>query len=167
MNSASQLSRASATLAFLSVMLSDEEALTPAEECYHRLVSSFALIVAAVFWTWLSWCAKCNPVKCVAQLGAKVEKLAKTPKPDGMLKGRASTVYLAAFKKNAIMCFDSRSAGRSQSPKTIACNGRTPWRGDRTSKLYVTTSQIHRMPKYHGGQSKQQGAFMVYRVKVP
>ena len=27
-------------LSFLSIMLSDEEALTPAEECYHRLLTT-------------------------------------------------------------------------------------------------------------------------------
>ncbi len=102
-----------------------------------------------------------------AQLGEKVEKLATTPKPDGMLEGRGGAVYLAAFEKNAIMRFDSSSGktatvvedNRLQWPDTLA------WGPD--GKLYVTTSQIHRMPKYHAGQSKQQGPFMVYRLKVP
>jgi sugar lactone lactonase YvrE len=101
------------------------------------------------------------------QLGQKVEKLATTPKPDGMLEGRGGEVYLAAFEKNAIMRFDSSSGktttviedNRLQWPDTLA------WGPD--GKLYVTTSQIHRMPKYHAGQNKQQGPFMVYRLKVP
>jgi sugar lactone lactonase YvrE len=102
-----------------------------------------------------------------AQLGAKVEKLPATPKPDGMLEGRGGTVYLAAFEMNAIVRFDV-STGKSTSvieddrlqwPDTMA------WGPD--GKLYVTTSQIHRMPKYHGGQNKQQGPFAVYRFKLP
>jgi sugar lactone lactonase YvrE len=101
------------------------------------------------------------------QLGAKVEKLATTPKPDGMLEGRDGTVYLAAFEKDAIARFDVASGKttivledeRLQWPDTMA------WGPD--GKLYVTTSQIHRMAKFHGGQSQQQGPFAVYRLKIP
>jgi sugar lactone lactonase YvrE len=99
-----------------------------------------------------------------AQLAAKVEKLAATPKPDGMLESRDGMIYLAAFEKGAIVRFDPTRHQTTtviedqqlQWPDTLA------WGPD--SKLYVTTSQIHRIPKYHGGDSKQKGPFMVYRV---
>ena len=101
------------------------------------------------------------------QLGAKVEKLATTPKPDGMHEGPDGSVYLTAFEKNAIVRYDPRTHQITtiieddllQWPDTLA------WGPD--GKLYVTTSQIHRMPKYHGGQSKQKGPFAVYRLEVP
>jgi sugar lactone lactonase YvrE len=101
------------------------------------------------------------------QLSAKVDRLVATPKPDGMLEARDGTVYLAAFEENAIVRFDVKSGKstavvthpRLQWPDTMA------WGPD--GKLYVTTSQIHRMPKYHAGTSKQQGPFMVYRVMLP
>lgn len=101
------------------------------------------------------------------QLGDKVEKLAATPKPDGLLEGRDGTVYLAAFEENGVARFDVTSKKtttvisdpRLQWPDTMA------WGPD--GKLYVTTSQIHRMPKYHGGQSKQQSPFAVWRVTLP
>jgi sugar lactone lactonase YvrE len=101
------------------------------------------------------------------QLGSKVETLGQTPKPDGMLEGRAGTIYLAAFEKNALVRFDVKTHKtttviedeRLQWPDTLA------WGPD--GALYVTTSQIHRMPKYHGGQSKQQGPFGLWRVKRP
>jgi sugar lactone lactonase YvrE len=98
-------------------------------------------------------------------LGRKVEKLGPTPQPDGMLEGSDGTVYLAAFEENSIVRFDSQTRKstailqdrRLQWPDTMAW-GPGGW-------LYVTTSQIHRMPKYHGGVSKQEGPFMVYRFK--
>jgi sugar lactone lactonase YvrE len=101
------------------------------------------------------------------RLASKVENLGATPKPDGMLEGNQGTVYLAAFEKNAIVRFDEKSKKstmvfedeRLQWPDTLA------WGAD--GKLYITTSQIHRMPKYHNGQSMQKGPFMVYRVKLP
>jgi sugar lactone lactonase YvrE len=101
------------------------------------------------------------------QLGSKVENLGTTPKPDGMLEGSKDLVYLTAIEENAIARFDPRSRNtmvvvqdtRLQWPDTMA------WGPDGT--LYVTTSQIHRMPKYHGGVSKQQGPYMVYRMKLP
>lgn len=101
------------------------------------------------------------------QLAEKVEKLGATPKPDGMLEGQDSSVYLAAFEENAIARFDARtkkstiviSDPRLQWPDTMA------WGPD--GQLYVTCSQIHRMPKYHGGQSKQQGPYILYRLRLP
>lgn len=48
----------------------------------------------------------CDETLSPAQLGEKVEKLATTPKPDGMLEAPDGSVYLTAFEKNAIVHFD-------------------------------------------------------------
>ena len=43
------------------------------------------------------------------QLGAKVENLGPTPKPDGMLEGSNGIVFLTAIEENAIVRFDPQS----------------------------------------------------------
>ena len=100
-------------------------------------------------------------------LARQVEKLADTPKPDGMLEARDGAVYLAAFEKNAIVRFDPDS-GES---KTVIRDERLQWPDTMAwgpdAALYVTTSQIHRMPKYHGGQHRQRGPFAVWRLRLP
>ena len=100
------------------------------------------------------------------QLGAAVEKLGDTPKPDGMLEGDNGTLYLTAIEKNAIVRFDVATKKstvviedkRLQWPDTMA------WGPD--GYLYVTASQIHRMPKYHDGKDLQDGPFRVFRLKL-
>jgi sugar lactone lactonase YvrE len=102
-----------------------------------------------------------------AALAGKVENLGKTPKPDGMLEGPRGVVYMTAIEEDAIVRFDPDSRKvtpvikdrRLQWPDTMA------WGPG--NYLYVTTSQIHRMPKFHGGVSKQEGPFALYRLKVP
>ncbi|MDB6005067.1 MAG: hypothetical protein JWR15_2054 [Prosthecobacter sp.] len=101
------------------------------------------------------------------ELAAKVEKLGTTPKPDGMLEGPEGSVYLTAIEKNGIARFNPSTGKatlliedtRLKWPDTLA-QGADGW-------VYVTASQIHRMPKYHGGKSLQEGPFQVLRIKLP
>jgi len=101
-----------------------------------------------------------------AQLADKIDKLADTPKPDGMLEGRDGTVYLAAFEQNAIVRYDvaTRKSTTILSDPLLQWPDTMAWGPG--GHLYVTTSQIHRMPKYHGGVSKQQGPYALYKIKV-
>jgi sugar lactone lactonase YvrE len=99
-------------------------------------------------------------------MGAKVAKIAETPKADGMLGGPGGVIYLTAIEENAIYRFDPATGSRElvvkddllQWPDTMA------WGPGRM--LYVTTSQIHRMPKYNGGESRQVAPFRVLRLAV-
>jgi sugar lactone lactonase YvrE len=101
------------------------------------------------------------------QLKDNVEKAATTPETDGMLEGPADTLYLTAIEDDAIVKLDIREENispviqdaRLQWPDSMA------WGKD--GSLYVTTSQIHRMPKFHDGHSQQRGDYKVYRLRIP
>ncbi len=97
---------------------------------------------------------------------AAVERVGTTEAPDGMLETPEGDVLLAAFEKNAIVRVNP-SSGKSttvvedkklQWPDTLA------WGPDHW--LYVTTSQIHRTPKFNAGESKLEEPFKVYRLQV-
>ncbi len=95
-----------------------------------------------------------------------VERLARTPKPDGMLADKDGGIYLAAFELNGICRFDP-ATGKTT---TVLTDERLKWPDTMAwgpdGALYVTTSQIHRMAKYHGGESKRSEPYRVYRVRM-
>jgi len=101
-----------------------------------------------------------------SSVAAAVETVASTEAPDGMLETPNGDVLLAAFEKNAILRVDPSSGQSSavvednklQWPDTLA------WGPDHW--LYVTTSQIHRTPKFNAGQSKLEEPFKLYRLQV-
>lgn len=97
---------------------------------------------------------------------AAVVRVAATDAPDGMLETPEGAVLLASFEKSAIVRFNPHGKkastliedSRLQWPDTLAW-GPEDW-------LYVTTSQIHRTPKYNGGKNLIKEPFRVYRLKV-
>lgn len=99
-----------------------------------------------------------------AELAARVENLGRTPKPDGMLESPDGRVYLTAIEENGVSVFDP--ATRTVSP--VVRDSRLQWPDTLSAgpdgTIFVTTSQIHRMPKYHGGESRQKGPFGLYRI---
>jgi sugar lactone lactonase YvrE len=100
-------------------------------------------------------------------LAAKVEKVAKTVVPDGMIAGRDGTLYLTSIEKNAIELFSTKENRSATviSDKLLQWPDSLSWGPD--GWLYVTTSMIHRMPKYNDGVDKREGRpFRVLRVKL-
>lgn len=100
-------------------------------------------------------------------LEARISAVTKTPKPDGMLETPDSKILLTAIEDNGIVEIDPATGHiRSiiqdkllQWPDTLA------WGPN--GKLYITTSQIHRMPRNNNGVNKQQGPFGIFAVQVP
>lgn len=107
-----------------------------------------------------------DPSLTPEDLGNKVENLANTPAPDGMMEAGNGSIYLTAIETGSIVHFDPRSkeiATLIQDPLlqwpdtlSLAADGH----------MYVTTSQIHRMPKFNGGESQQKGPFALYRFRL-
>ncbi len=100
------------------------------------------------------------------ELGAKVAKVADTPKPDGMLEGPDGKVWLAAFEDCALVSVDP-ATGKSE---TVVQDKRLQWPDTMAwgpdGWLYVTTSQIHRTPMNNNGVDNVKDPFGVWRVKV-
>jgi sugar lactone lactonase YvrE len=97
---------------------------------------------------------------------AAVVKVDATDAPDGMLETPDGGVLLAAFEKNAIVRFDPH--GKKSS--TLVEDPRLQWLDTLAwgpeGWLYLTTSQIHRTPKYNGGKSLIKEPFRIYRLKA-
>ncbi|RYD24314.1 MAG: hypothetical protein EOP88_00710 [Verrucomicrobiaceae bacterium] len=98
-------------------------------------------------------------------VAAAVSKVGDTDAPDGMLES-PDGVLLAAFEKNAVVRVnpDTAKATTIVEDKKLQWPDTLAWGPDQW--LYITTSQIHRTPKYNGGQNKLEEPFRVYRLKV-
>ena len=100
------------------------------------------------------------------ELGKKVTKVADTKIPDGMLEEPNGGVILTDIEENSVDRIDPTSGSvttivqddRLQWPDTMA------WGADHF--LYVTASQIHRMPNNNAGVNKQKGPFKVFKIQV-
>ena len=101
------------------------------------------------------------------ELASRVVTVGETAAPDGMILGKDGMVYLAAFEEDAIVRVDP-GTGKSQ---TVIRDERLQWPDTMSwgpsGELYVTTSQIHRMPKFHAGQSARKEPYRVYMLSVP
>jgi sugar lactone lactonase YvrE len=99
------------------------------------------------------------------ELSDRVTKVADTPKPDGMLESPDGQLYLSDIEGDAIQRLDPKSGKLIQvvKDKKLQWPDTLSWGPEGT--LFVTTSQIHRMPKNNGGVSKQEEPFHVFKLK--
>lgn len=99
-------------------------------------------------------------------LADSVELVGETPACDGMLADERGNILLTAIERNAIGLYRPGEHSyevlfqdkRLQWPDSMA------WGPD--GALYVTTSQIHRTPRFNRGHNDQVGPFAVWRVNL-
>jgi sugar lactone lactonase YvrE len=97
-------------------------------------------------------------------LESRIETVAQTPAPDGMLEGPNGNIYLTDLEGGAIVRWNV--AAHEVQP--IIADKRLLWpdtlswgpKGD----LYVTTSQIENMPRYNGGKSARTEPYKLWKV---
>jgi sugar lactone lactonase YvrE len=97
-------------------------------------------------------------------LELKVENVAQTPAPDGMLEAPDGSVYLTDLEGSAIVRWNVRSTKIEPvvADKRLLWPDTLSW-GPR-GELYVTASQIENMPRFNNGKSTRTEPYKLWRV---
>ena len=97
------------------------------------------------------------------QLAAKVEQVSVTPPADGMLTDAQGNVLVTDLEHNAVVTVP-RGGGQ---PTQLFSDPRLLWPDslamDAQGRVYVTASQIHRMPWFLGGKDERRTPYLVLR----
>jgi sugar lactone lactonase YvrE len=97
-------------------------------------------------------------------LEAKVETVAQTPAPDGMLEGPDGSVYLTDLEGGAIVKWNAQS----KQIEPVIADKRLLWPDTLSwgpnGALYVTASQIENMPRFNGGKSTRTEPYKLWKV---
>ena len=97
-------------------------------------------------------------------LESKVERVARTPAPDGMLEAPDGSIYLTDLEHNAIVHWNPATKNIEQ----VIADNRLTWPDTLSwgpnSELYVTASQIQNMPRFNDGKSTRTGPYKLWKV---
>ncbi|MDA8413614.1 MAG: L-dopachrome tautomerase-related protein [Desulfobacteraceae bacterium] len=98
------------------------------------------------------------------QLAGFVEKVADTGAVDGMLTDADDNLYLTSLERNAIMRY--RPAGDIL--ETVVAGDAIQWPDSMDISpddfLYVTASQIHRMPRFNNGRDRRMLPYKIFKI---
>ncbi|HEY2615664.1 MAG TPA: L-dopachrome tautomerase-related protein [Chthoniobacterales bacterium] len=99
-----------------------------------------------------------------SDLESKVENVAKTPAPDGILESPDGSIYLTALEENAIVHLDPAT----KNIDTIVADKRLSWPDTMSwgpgGAFYVTVSQIQNMPRFNGGRNARVDPYKVFKI---
>ena len=99
-----------------------------------------------------------------SDLESKVESVAQTPAPDGMLESPDGSVYLTDLEHNGVVRWNAAS----KKIEPVITDKRLLWpdtlswgpNGD----LYVTASQIENMPRFNNGKSTRTEPYKLWKI---
>ncbi|MDQ6656498.1 MAG: major royal jelly family protein [Verrucomicrobiota bacterium] len=98
------------------------------------------------------------------ELAAKVETVGQTPPPDGMLEGPDGSVYLTDIEGSTI----GRWNAMKSEIEPVITDKRLSWPDTLAwgpgGVLFVTSSQIQNMPRFHGGKSTRTEPYRLFKV---
>jgi sugar lactone lactonase YvrE len=101
-----------------------------------------------------------------SDVSAKVELVAKTGICHGMIADRRGNVYLSNSPEHSIQYVTSHGE-----LKALVKDNRLIWPDSfgigNDGFLYLSSSQMHRLPKYNSGQDKVEYPYRIYKVKLP
>jgi sugar lactone lactonase YvrE len=99
-----------------------------------------------------------------SDLESKVENVAQTPAPDGMLEAPDGNVYLTDLEGSAIVRWNA-SSGKIEpviADKRLLWPDTLSWGPN--GELYVTASQIENMPRFNNGKSTRTEPYKLWKV---
>jgi sugar lactone lactonase YvrE len=105
-----------------------------------------------------------DPNVSARDLESKVEKLAETPPPDGMLESPDGAVYLTNIEGNAIVRFDpvTNKIDNVIQDKRLSWPDTLSW--GPAGALYVACSQIQNSPRFNEGKNVRVEPYKVFKV---
>jgi sugar lactone lactonase YvrE len=99
-----------------------------------------------------------------SDLESKVENVAQTPAPDGMLEAPDGSVYLTDLEHSAVVRWNAISS----KIEPVIADKRLLWPDTlswgQNGDLYVTASQIENMPRFNGGKSTRTEPYKLWKV---
>jgi sugar lactone lactonase YvrE len=97
-------------------------------------------------------------------LESKVEKVAQTPAPDGMLEAPDGSVYLRDLEHNAVVQWDPATKSIEQviADKRLMWPDTLSWGPN--DELYITASQIENMPRFNNGKSTRTEPYKLWKI---
>lgn len=97
-------------------------------------------------------------------LETKVEKVGQTPAPDGMLQAPDGSIYLTDLEHNAVVRWNPATKSIEQ----ILADKRLMWPDTLSwgpkAELYVTASQIEKMPRFNDGVSTRTEPYKLWKI---
>jgi len=105
-----------------------------------------------------------DPSLSKRDMESRVDKVAQTPAPDGMIEAPDGSVYLTDIEDSAIARWNPATGKVSQviQDKRLSWPDTLSWGPN--GALYVTCSQIQNLPRFNNGRSARTEPYRLFKV---